>query len=124
MHRPARQRELQRHLVRLTWQRRWRMFLGCFVALAAAGALGYFYELERKTPVAVVVGSVVGLQETQTNDAPVTLFVVHLADGREVIVGETARLTYRAGARIELQEYRSGLLGRASFRFRRYLDRE
>ena len=100
------------------------MFLGCLVALAAAGALGYFYELERKTPVAVVTGHVVGLHQSQTDDIPVTLFVARLADGREVIVGATDQLVYRKGARIELQEYRSGLLGRASFRFRRYLDAE
>ena len=71
-----------------------------------------------------LTGTVVGLHQIQGETRQPTQFVIRLETGQEVRVGGTSRLIYRPGRRVEVQIYRSRLLGRRSYRFVRFLGAE
>jgi len=70
----------------------------------------------------LVTGTVVGLHQRQSEVASDTQFVVRLASGERVIVGNSERVLFEKGRGAVLERRQTQFLGRRLYNFVRYLE--
>ncbi|MCP4344347.1 MAG: hypothetical protein GY795_02340 [Desulfobacterales bacterium] len=93
-----------------------------YIAIFFILALMVIIPADRPKPFQKIEGRIKGLHQSQDQTGGVSEVIVKLIDERVVRISRAGLRKYVKGKRVLLQEYRSKIFGRSSFRFIKYIE--